>query len=197
MALLGNVGGFLGGRSARAAALLAGFWLALPALSFAQSYAGEQQIKAVFLLNFSQFVAWPAEAFPTPDSPLVLGILGRDPFGRALDEAVTGERSGSHPLEVRRYRTPAEIQGCHILFISDSETPRLKQILPALQNRSILTVSNARDFAHYGGMIRFLTENNRIRLRINLAAARAAGLTLSSKLLRPAEIVGSDKEAGQ
>jgi hypothetical protein len=41
-------------------------------------------------------------------------------------------------------------------------------------------------------MIQFATENSRIRLRINVEAARASGLTISSKLLRPADIVGSD-----
>jgi hypothetical protein len=43
-------------------------------------------------------------------------------------------------------------------------------------------------------MIRFITERNRIRLRINLEAARAAGLTLSSKLLRAAEIVRTGED---
>jgi len=40
--------------------------------------------------------------------------------------------------------------------------------------------------------MQFATENSRIRLRINVESARAAGLTISSKLLRPAEIVGAE-----
>ena len=40
-------------------------------------------------------------------------------------------------------------------------------------------------------MMQFVTDNNRIRLRINVEAARLAGLTISSKLLRPAEIVAA------
>ncbi len=47
-------------------------------------------------------------------------------------------------------------------------------------------MSDADRFATRGGMIRFVTDHHRIRFRINLEAAKAANLTLSSKLLRPA-----------
>jgi hypothetical protein len=83
---------------------------------------------------------------------------------------------------------------CHILFISQSESKRLEQIVAALKGRSILTVSDSDGFTRYGGMIRFVTEKNKLRLRINLEAATAANLTISSKLLRPAEIVTPGKD---
>jgi hypothetical protein len=82
-----------------------------------------------------------------------------------------------------------EIKTCHVLFISRSEAERLEKILASLKGRNILTVSDIDDFAVHGGMIRFLIENNKIRLRVNLEAARSANLVISSKLLRPAEIV--------
>jgi hypothetical protein len=149
----------------------------------------EYQVKAVFLFNFAQFVEWPASAFSDSGGPLVIGVLGEDPFGPYLDETVRGETAHGHPIEVRRFRRPDEIAGCHIAFVSRGEIDRLGEILAALKDRSVLTVSDAEDFATRGGMIRFLTDQNRIRLQINLEAARAADLTLSSKLLRPAQIV--------
>ncbi len=154
----------------------------------------EYQLKAVFLFNFAQFVEWPASAFPEPDTPLGICILGVDPFGGYLDETVRGETVASHPLAVRRYRTVDEIKGCHILFVSRQEQGQFGQILDSLKGRSVLTVSDAEGFARRGGMIRFVTDHNRIRLRINLEAARAANLTLSSKLLRPAQIVPAGKD---
>jgi len=81
------------------------------------------------------------------------------------------------------------VKDCHILFISRSERPRLEQILAHLQGRSVLTVSDLEDFARQGGVIRFVLVEDKVRLRINLEAAKAAGLTISSKLLRPAQIV--------
>jgi hypothetical protein len=156
--------------------------------------AKEYQLKAVFLFNFAQFVDWPASAFPAPDTPLVIGILGRDPFGTYLDETVRGETVKGHPLAVQRFRRVEDITTCHILFISGAEEGRLEQVLAGLKGRSILTVGDVEGFAARGGMIRFLTDQNRIRLRINLEVAKADDLTVSSKLLRPAEIVSTGKE---
>jgi len=153
----------------------------------------EYQLKAVFLFNFAQFVDWPAAAFTDPQSPLVIGILGDDKFGNSLDQTVRGERVNDRPFLVQRYTKLDEIGTCHILFISQSERGRLDQIITALQGRNVLTVSDADGFALQGGVIQFVTENNKIRLDINLEAAKAAGLTISSKLLRPATIVTPEK----
>jgi len=164
------------------------------ALGKTAAQSPEYQLKAVFLFNFAQFVEWPASAFPEPDTPLGICILGEDPFGGYLDETVRGETVANHPLAVRRYHTVDEIKGCHILFVSRQEQGHVGQILDSLKGRSVLTVSDAERFASRGGMIRFVTDHNRIRLRINLEAARAANLTLSSKLLRPAQIVPAGKD---
>lgn len=155
----------------------------------------EYEVKAVFLFNFSQFVSWPPDAFAKSDSPIVIAVLGQDPFGRELDAVVSGERVGTHPLEVRRYRDVSEVRDCHILFIDRSEESHLHGILEALHGRSILTVSDIEDAARSGVMIDLVNESNHIRLQINVAAARESRLTLSSKLLRPAEIVGPSGES--
>jgi hypothetical protein len=169
-------------------------WLAVAlfAAGGARALAGpsEYQVKAVFLFNFTQFVDWPPEAFPGPDAPFVIGVLGQDPFGPQLDEVVRGETVNRRPLVIERYRSVAEIRDCNILFIGSTERGHLDEILAALKGRSILTVSDADPDGQRGVMIRLVNENNRIRLRIDVSAAKAGNLTISSKLLRPAEIVG-------
>lgn len=196
MALLNTrAGGGLGpGWRARLAAL--GAWLAvgLATLGAQTAPPNEYQLKAVFLFNFTQFVEWPREAFADPDEPLIIGVLGADPFGPYLDQTVQGEKINGRAIEVRRYRSVAEIQACHVLFISQSETARLRDILPRLRGRSILTVGDSEGFAQGGGMIRFMTDKNRIKLRVNVDSAKEARLTISSKLLRAAEIVQTGKE---
>ena len=149
--------------------------------------SAEYQVKAVFLFNFAQFVLWPPKAFPGPDTPLVIGVLGEDPFGSYLDETVHDEKVNNRPLVLQRYRRVNEIKVCHVLYISRSETDRIGQILAALKGRPTLTVSDADDFLGRGGMIRLVTERNKIRIRINLGVVKAANLTISSKLLRVAE----------
>jgi YfiR/HmsC-like len=170
-------------------ALLAALWLATPAAAAAPT---EYQVKAVFLFNFSQFVDWPPAVFAGPRSPITICVLGQDPFGTALDDIVQGEVVNGRPLEVQRYRRVDELGTCHILFIDRSEQSRLTEILAQLSGRSVLTVSDMEEFAQRGGMIRFITVGKKIRLRVNRDAAQAASLAISSKLLRPAEIVKAE-----
>ena len=165
-----------------------GLLLATPALAAPTT----SQVEAVFLFNFSQFVDWPAQAFPQPDSPIVIGVLGSDPFDGTLDEVVRGEMVKGRSLVVRRFQHIEQLTDCHILFISRSERPRLEPIVQMLKGRNILTVSDLDEFATQGGVIGFVLTDNKIRLRVNLQAAKEAGLTLSSKLLRPAQIVGGE-----
>jgi hypothetical protein len=154
----------------------------------------EYQVKAVFLFNFSQFVDWPQPAFEDQRSPLVICVLGSDPFGHGLDEIVQGETVNGRPLSVERPGRADDTDACHILFIGRSERDNLPQILTALQGRSVLTVGDFDGFARSGGVIRFVTVGNKIRLHVNLEAAKAANLTISSKLLRPAHIVGRGED---
>ena len=154
--------------------------------------ASEAQVKAVFLFNFAQFVEWPARAFPDPQAPFVIGVVGKDPFGPDLDAVVRGETIDHRPLVIERYRNIGEVHNCNILFIGRSEMGELPHILEVLKGRSILTVTDAEDGDPGGVMIRLVNRSNRIKLRIDVGAARAGNLVISSKLLRPAEIVGGE-----
>ena len=154
--------------------------------------ASEYQVKAVLIFNFAQFVIWPATA-PDSQASVVVCIVGDDPFGNVIDETLRGERVGGRSFEVRRFRDVANIPPCEVLFISRSDAQRVGGIITDLRNRPTLTVSDAADFAKLGGMIQFVTERNRVRLKINLQAAQDAKLTISSKLLRVAEIVRSSR----
>jgi len=176
----------------RLAALLALGWF-LPAWSFAAAPPRDYDIKAAFLFNFASFVEWPDAAFADGSSPLVIGVLGDDPFGRILEEIVTGEKINGHPLTVRRLASPQlkEATACHILFISRSEARRVRTILQQLRGHPVLTVADLPNFLDAGGAIGFATEG-RVRLMINPTAVRSARLNVSSKLLRLAEVV--DKE---
>ncbi|MEO8173684.1 MAG: YfiR family protein [Sediminibacterium sp.] len=153
----------------------------------------EYQLKAVFLFNFTQFVEWPTGSFETDQSPLVIGILGENPFGTYLDETVKGELIKGHPVVIRYYKNVADVQSCHLLFINITESDKRKEAIEALKGKNILTVSDAPDFAAQGGMIRFFTLQNKIKLQINLEACRESKLVLSSKLLKLAEIFKSNQ----
>lgn len=149
----------------------------------------EYQLKAVFLFNFAQFVEWPEEAFEGASDPIVIGVLGPDPFGENLDAVMQGEQVNGRPIVVARYESAAQVDRCHLLFINQTLPRELERSLQELRGKPILTVGESSEFTHAGGIIRFLTENQRIRLQVNLRAADEAQLRLSSKLLRSSQIV--------
>lgn len=155
----------------------------------------EYQLKAVFLYSFTKYVQWPEPAAADAGGPLALCVLGDDPFGPLLDEAVAGETVRGRRLTTRRIPSVTGAGGCHVLFVSASESDHLPEILTALEGRSVLTVSDSGRFAERGGMIGMIEKTNRIGLAINVAAAERARLTISSQLLKLGEIVGSGKAA--
>jgi hypothetical protein len=113
---------------------------------------------------------------------MVIGILGDNPFQSYLEQVVKGEKVNSHPLIVRHFNSIDEVNTCHILFINGKNIQPSE--LEELQKRNILTVSDQDNFLKYGGIIRFDNDNGKIEMAINLQAARAADLVISSKLLR-------------
>jgi hypothetical protein len=170
--------------------LLLAFFIFLSHVVAAQLQSSpEYQIKAVFLYNFTQFVEWPPSAFTDPHEPFVIGVLGEDRFGRYLDETVSGEKIGTHPLMVKRFQNVEDVKGCHIIFLSEPMTENMDKVISQLKGRTILTVSDASEFIKAGGMIKFFNDNDKIKIRINLEAAKQANLVISSKLLRLAEVV--------
>ena len=170
-------------------------------------------IKAGILLNVAEFVEWPTNAFADATTPLVVGVVGKDPFGPDLDN-LQGRKIDGRNIEVRRFKgslefrgeeTPGrrqeglaekrnrkarELKACHILFISSSEKDFLETILKSIGDANVLTVGELPEFTRQGGMVGFVGNGPKVLLEINLAAAREARLKISSKLLSLSRVVG-------
>lgn len=149
---------------------------------------GEYQVKAAVLYNFAKFVEWPADAFSHPSAPIIIGVLGEDPFGSALDAAKNRTVNG-RKIQIKRFNHVQEITACHILFISSSEKGRLVPLLRALRDFHMLLVGDMEKFAQRGGMINFILQNDTIDFEINVDAVKRAGLKINSRLLNMARIV--------
>lgn len=149
----------------------------------------EYQIKAGYLYNFTQFTDWPTNAFSTANAPIVIGILGDDPFGKTLDELVKNEIVRGHPLVIKRLNLGDDLQSCQLLFICRNEKEQTSALLQKLKGRPVLTVGDDEDFAKSGGMVNFVLVQKKVKLEINPAAAEKAGLQISAKLLKLARIV--------
>jgi hypothetical protein len=143
----------------------------------------EYQIKAAFLFNFARFVQWPTNALAASTSPMIIGVLGENPFHNDLALTLRNKSVDDHPLVIKEFSSAAEATNCHILFISASEKPRLPNIINGLKGSSVLTVGEMDQFTESGGMINFVLQGSKIRFQINNNAASSAGLKISSKLL--------------
>jgi hypothetical protein len=168
----------------RLAAALTG-WLVLgnPQLAAAAGYS-VQQVQAVFLFNFAQFVKWPPRAFDDANAPLIIGVLGSNTLGGALEETIRGETVGGRRLVVKYSSRADEMKNCQIVFICRSEAGRVSRILDTLRGSPALTVSDIPRFCEQGGMINFLVEGGRVKFSINTLPVKNANLQISSKLLR-------------
>lgn len=149
----------------------------------------EYQVKAAFLVKFAMFVEWPAAARSDVKEPFTIGILGDDPFGKGFDDAIKSERVNHRPVALRRASGLSELEDCQVIFICASEANRLEELLREVEDRPVLIVGDAPDFAKRGGMIGFIKEDGKMRFEINIAATEHAGLKLSAKLLQVGKIV--------
>lgn len=157
--------------------------------TFAESKASQEcQVKAAFLYNFGKFVEWPQGSFRDAKSPFVICALGEDPLDGALD-TIHGKNMDGREVVIKRMESIKNGEKCHILFVSSSEGGNLLQILGAIKHWSVLTVGDMKGFAESGGIINFISRDNRIGFEINVRAAEEAHLKISSKLIKLGKIV--------
>lgn len=177
-----------------AAVFLAAAWPpAEPAAAQVLVESLARQIQAAFLYHFAGFVRWPDTAFSTDTAPLVIGVLGDDPFGPVLDDTVKGKKVKGRSVEIRRLQwnpgNRAKMGKCHILFVSASEQDRFDKIRAALDGQPVLLVGDTQNFAENGGMIGFVLKEDRMAFEVNRVAIERAELKVSSRLLKLAIIV--------
>lgn len=165
----------------------------LASASFAQSAnssnSSEYLIKAGFTYNFAKLIQWPANAFPQPNSPVIIGILGADPFGGTLDEVLAGKTVNGRDLVVKHLKWGADLKGCNILFVSSSEALHIDEVFRLVKGLPILTIGETPNFARRGGIINFILEDEKVHFEVNVEAAKDADITISSRLLSLARIV--------
>ncbi len=159
--------------------------------------AGEYDIKAAFLVNFSKFVEWPEHGTDVRGTPIVIGVVGADPFGPKLDTIAADRQVDGRPIVVRRFNSLDGSARCHILFVGVDSAAELAAILPRAAARGMLTVGDGPGFTAHGGAIEFFVQDQKVRFAINLEATSAAGLKVSSHLAQLATTPRSVRDVGQ
>jgi hypothetical protein len=154
----------------------------------ADEIAQEYQLKAAFLVNFARFITWPPEAFAHEQDDFVVCVAGKDPFGGALSSIET-KQIDNRSIRVLYTDSLADTPSCHLLFVSRSEGKNLDQLTANLERTAMVTVSDIAGFTEYGGMIEFVTLQNRLSFKINHSAMRQRGIQASASMLHLAAAV--------
>ncbi len=147
----------------------------------------EYKIIAAYLYKFAEFVNWPKDAFPDEKAPIIIGVLGENPFGDGLRSSIEQKKAKGRSFEVRNFNKIEDLQPCHILYISRQEEGNLKVILNKIKDQSVLTVSDMVKFAENGGVIGFYFYKKKHQFEININAAKNGKLTINSLLFKVAK----------
>ncbi len=165
---------------------------ALAAAGLLGQAVDEYQVKAAFLYNFAKFVEWPREEFKTPRDPILVCVLGHNPFGTSLEDVIRGKTIDGRGVAFRQVSNAQQAGACQILFVSSEDGQRFHSLARGLKPAGILTVGEMQGFAAEGGIINFKLDGDRVRFEINVDAAEHAQLRISSKLLSLAQIVKTE-----
>jgi hypothetical protein len=148
----------------------------------------EYQVKAAFIYHFAQFVEWPADAFESEHAPIIICIVGHDPFRGALDEAIRDKTVAGRRLIIRRHAALVDIPPSHIFFVSAADQQNFAEMRRQIGGHPTLTIGEHDAFSRAGGMIRLFTDENKVRFEINPKAAERARIKISARLLKLAKI---------
>jgi hypothetical protein len=178
-------------RSASSAAAVLALVFLFGAAAGAQTVNDEAQVKAAFVYNFLKFVEWPAGAFSSPAGAMVVGVVGEGDIAEATVRFLSTKQVGLRPLVVRRIAVGDPLTGVHALFVAEADARRERYVLDAAAVAPILSIGEGPAFVSAGGVIGLVIEQRRVRFDINVDAASATGLRVSSKLLALTRVVHS------
>lgn len=171
----------------------------VPALVWTiQAFAGasdsermpEYQVKSLFIGILCDYVQWPKSCGVGDKSqPFRIGILGRSPFQDYLDTTWRTNRIQGQQVSIRKSSSLRDLLDSNVLFICESESDRLSEILLALQGKPIVVIGDTPEFAIRGVMVNLFMQQKQVRFQINRKAIRASGLEFSAQVLKLAKIV--------
>jgi hypothetical protein len=150
----------------------------------------ECKVKYVYLYSFGLFSKWPPATFKRTNNTFVIGVLGNKPFGHMLDAIAKKKKIENRRIVIRRFKTMANYQPCHILYVTESIGKADAKLAAAkLKNDPVLIVGEIADFEFDGGVIAFQINNGNVKFSLNVDAVERRQLMVGARLSRLAQTV--------
>lgn len=148
-----------------------------------QERSVEYLVKARMIKQFGFFTTWPKNVLPK-GAPLVIGVMGKDPFTKKDREALTTNPVRTHKVVIRNLTAKSKLDGIHILFVPAAATKAERKAALTLKGKPVLLIGEDARFMADGGTFNFVIRKRRVRFQINNGRARKAGLKIGTKVLR-------------
>jgi len=129
-------------------------------------------------------VEWPTSALPSESMPITIGVYGNESFANTLAASLREKKAHSRSFVVKKLTGAGDSEGCHVIFISQSEARRTAQIVDAVSKQPVLTIGETDDILEKGMIYLLKDDKKQLRFDINVGAAEQSKLVISSHLLR-------------
>ena len=158
----------------------------------------EYEVKAASIHHFvTRYVKWPEATFKEKDAAFVVAVLGKDPFGKLLAEALKDKVVGEHPIKLVNFESLEKLEACQLLYVPATSEKLLPKVREFCAGKPIMLVVESIAELERGAQIGLPIENSKMRIAINLAAVKRAKLELSSELLKLAKLVEDKPEKSE
>lgn len=149
----------------------------------------EYELKAAILFNFVRYTKWPKDAFRNTKSPLIVAVVGKDPFGNRLSMAFKGKKIGGRSVLIRHYPSAKDIGPVHVLILGDLDKKERKRCIEKIKRKPVLTIADTGGAEAMGTIIGFYREGKRIKFEIAPSRVKDARLKMRSQVFNSARIV--------
>jgi YfiR/HmsC-like len=163
----------------------------MPTAAFAQ--AKEYKVKAALILNIAKFTEWPDAEMPA-GKPVVVTIIGADPFEGSLDEVLKGKDKDGRSFEVKKIASADaasadDLKNSHIVFMAASQSDKGPAVLEKTKGSAVLVIGDEAGFPKDKGMVALPVKDGKVAIEVNPDRVSGESMKMSSKLLGSATIV--------
>jgi hypothetical protein len=151
-------------------------FLVLPLFSAA---AQNEMFKALFIFNFTKNVEWPAEM---RQGDFVIMVYGDSPIVAELEKVTAGKKVGQQNIAVKKAGSPDDADKCHILYLSSGKSDDVGRMLPKVESKPVLLVTDKEGLAQQGACINFVIVGGKLNFEINKSRFQKQKLQMSSSL---------------
>ncbi|MEE9396447.1 MAG: YfiR family protein [Methylococcales bacterium] len=152
----------------------------------------ESTVKAAFVYNFARFTEWPEESFNQSSNKFILCLVGNEP-NQQFSSSLIGKKIHDHSIVIEVRSRLIDLDLCQIIFISGTDYSLIPRVLAAIEFKPVLTIGDMTGFAEMGGIFNIIKIKGKMRFQANIEAIKRSRLRISSRLLKLAQIVGTDK----